>query len=225
MSRRKPTSAAGATQEPDLAEDELGTWTAEPLDAGFEIEEARLSGGDLSGTDASAGRIVRCRLDGVGMAGARLRSLQLRDVAAVELDLSNVDLTGARITRTRFEGCRMTGLLGAELEADDVLFRDCKLDLASFRASRLRNVTFADCVLDEAEFSGCTLEASRFEGSQLPRTNFEGARLARVDFRGSELKPLAGLLSLRGAIIDSAQLIDLAAPLAREVGLLVEEPE
>ena len=118
----------------------------------------------------------------------------------------------------------MTGLGGAELQAEDVLFRGCKLDLASFRFARIHRTTFEDCVLDEADFAGAALADTRFAHSEIRRVNFEKAELARVDLRGSELEdPRGDVMALRGAIIDSVQLVGLAAVLADRVGIAVED--
>jgi uncharacterized protein YjbI with pentapeptide repeats len=53
--------------------------------------------------------------------------------------------------------------------------------------------------------------------------DFSKAELAHVDLRGSELALAGSLLALRGATIDSLQLMELSRPLAAELGITVEE--
>jgi uncharacterized protein YjbI with pentapeptide repeats len=68
-----------------------------------------------------------------------------------------------------------------------------------------------------------TIEGLR-AGGALAGTDFAGAELTEVDLRGSDLARLGGdVASLRGAIVDSAQLIDLAPRLAAAAGLRVED--
>jgi hypothetical protein len=62
----------------------------------------------------------------------------------------------------------------------------------------------------------------RFSDCQLHSVDFEQARLASVDFRGSELAhPRGDLSALRGAIVDSVQLVDLSHALAAQLGIVV----
>lgn len=53
--------------------------------------------------------------------------------------------------------------------------------------------------------------------------DFSKAELAHVDLRGSELALGGSLLALRGATIDSLQLMEISRPLAAELGIAVEE--
>jgi hypothetical protein len=64
----------------------------------------------------------------------------------------------------------------------------------------------------------------RFQGCSLQGTDFSRAEMTEVDLRGSDLSQLGGeVAALRGAIVDTAQLIDLAHPLAAAAGLKVED--
>jgi uncharacterized protein YjbI with pentapeptide repeats len=120
-----------------------------------------------------------------------------------------------------FDRVRMTGVTLAEIDAQDVLIRGCRLDLASFRAAKLDAVAFEDCVLHEADFYGANLRQVRFTGSQLHRLELEHAQLSSVDLRTSELEDPRG--ELRGAIIDSVQLAGLAPQLAARLGIKVDD--
>jgi uncharacterized protein YjbI with pentapeptide repeats len=214
----------GVQRVPDLAAP-LHERVPALLVAGFTIADAAIGPpADLAGADAAGGRIARSTLHAVSMTASRLRSVTLTDVRVDGGDASNADWAGARLKRVVFETCRMTGFGGAEVEADDVHFRDCKLDLANFRFARMQRTTFQDCVLHEADFSGAALGSTRFDGCDLRRADFEGARLSRVDLRGSDLEELRGdVLALRGAIVDSVQLVGLAPLLAERAGILVED--
>jgi uncharacterized protein YjbI with pentapeptide repeats len=208
------------SHEPDVVDEALAAWVPSPLSTGFEIEDARLDEtADLTGAVAPAGRFARCRLAGVRLAGARLRSLRLIDVVISDADLSNADWTGAQLQRVVLERCRMTGFAGASLEGEHVVLRDCKLDLANLRGATLRDATFEDCVLDDADLGGAALREVRFPGSRLRRTLIDELQLTRVDLRGAQLEPEGDVAALRGAIVDSVQLVELGPLLARSLGI------
>ena len=105
-----------------------------------------------------------------------------------------------RCAAWRSTGARLGGLQLVEATAEDVVFRDCRLELATFRGAKLRNVLFERCILDEADFLAATLQAVRFEGCRLLRADFTSATLTRVDLRGSDLDPVGDVGGLRGAI-------------------------
>ena len=83
---------------------------------------------------------------------------------------------------------------------------------------------FDRCELMEVDFGEATLTNLRFPGSRLRRMRFAGAALKKVDLTGAtELDVAGGIESLRGAIIDSVQLIDLAPALAVTLGITVKD--
>jgi fluoroquinolone resistance protein len=223
MSRR---ASFGATEEPDVVDEELRAWEPEALEAGFEIEDARLGEAvDLSDLAASGGKIARSRLEGVRLAGSRLRSLRLVDVVVGDADVSNADWTGAQLTRVGFLRCRMTGFGGASIHAEHVTLRECKLDLANLRRATLRRVTFEDCVLDDADLGGASLRETRFSHSRLLRVLIDDVRLEAVDLRGSQLDLVGDVVGLRGAIVDSIQLVELGPRLAHGLGIDVRDDD
>jgi uncharacterized protein YjbI with pentapeptide repeats len=211
--------------QPDVADEELEPWTAEPLGSGFVIEDARVADADWGEVRAAGGRVLRSRLDGVRCGAARMRSLRLVDVIVRDADLSNADWGSAALHRVVFERCRMTGFNGSGLEAESVVLRECGLDLANLRGASLRAVAFDDCGLDDADLSGATLREVRFEHSRLRRVMIDGLRLQRVDFRGSQLDPDGDITALRGAIVDSLQIVELGPLLARGLGITVRDGE
>jgi uncharacterized protein YjbI with pentapeptide repeats len=207
--------------KPDVYEDEL-----EPFDgtlaSGFVIEDARVEGA-FEEVRAPGGRILRSRLAGVNLTGARLRSLTLTDVVASGLQASGTDLGGATLRRVQVDGARLSGLQLVTADVEDAVFRNCRLDLATLRGARLRDVLFDGCVLDDADFGEATLRTVRFEDCRLLRADFTGARMERVDLRGSDFEPSGDVGGLRGATIDPVQLTGLAPWLARAAGITVND--
>ncbi|MBS1680037.1 MAG: pentapeptide repeat-containing protein [Actinobacteria bacterium] len=215
----------GRDNPPDLAPAHLGAVELDPEPGeGFEIEDAEIVGADIAGTEARSGRINHAKMVGLRAAATVLRDLWLVDVAAEALDASNGDWRGALLRRAELRGSRLTGLALNEAELTDVLLHDCKLDYANLRGAALSRVTFSDCVLLDTDFGGAKLVSVRFEGCVLEGTDFSRAEMTDVDLRGSDLSQLGGdVAGLRGAIVDSAQLIDLAHHLAAATGLRVED--
>jgi Pentapeptide repeats (9 copies) len=229
MSPRASSRAIGATRSPDLeigeAESEqLPTIEIDRLETRFVLEDMCVRAGSLTEIDAGSGRLASVKLDGVDLSGSKLRAVELSNVLLQGIDAANGDWGGGEIRRTRFERARLTGLGLVESHTEEVCFSACKLEYANFRHSRIERTTFEDCVLTGADFHGASITASRFSRCRLEQVDFTGAELERVDIRGSELALVGSAQSLRGAIIDSLQLLELAPALAAELAIAVEDP-
>lgn len=222
-SSRRPPTEIGATQEPDVVSAELEWTELDGLASRFELERVRLAGAELRGSDAGSGRIEQAQLEDVDLDEAKLRGLELVDVIGERLGAANGDWGGATLRRVTLAGSRLTGLGLGEAHLEDVRLSDCKLDYANFRNGTVENVSFVGCVLRGADFQGARLRAVRFEGCRLLEADFSRAEMEAVDLRGSELGLAGSLAGLRGAIVDSTQLIELARPLAAELGIEVRD--
>lgn len=222
MAKAQAERIFGATNEPEIASDELVDIEDRcALQAKFVHEDVRVRGGSLAEVDAGSGRLTHAVLEEVDVRGSRLCGLRLVDVRGVSLDASNSDWRGAHLRRVSFSGCRLTGVTLSEVNLEEVRFSDCKLDYANFRSAELSEVTFEDCVLTEADFQGARAESSRFSGCLMQGTDFTKAELDGVDLRGSELGLTGGVEALRGAIVSTVQAIDLTAPLAEAAGITI----
>lgn len=204
MPERRDKPPIGATEPPDLVAEDPVEVDAEAL-----AEERELEGVAIAGTV----------LDGV-----QLRGLRLVDVRGERVSASSGDWRESGLQRVELREARLTGLDLGEAKLREARFVGCKLDYANFRFAAVEYVSFEDCVLVRADFQGAKLTSVRFEGCQLGEADFTKATLDRVDFRGSDVAGLGGsLLGLRGAIVDSLQLMDLSPQLAAELGIAVEQ--
>jgi uncharacterized protein YjbI with pentapeptide repeats len=84
-------------------------------------------------------------------------------------------------------------------------------------------VRFENCLLSDVEFGGATLLRVSFGGCTLTRADFAKVSCTDVDLRGAVLGITAGYESLRGATIDSFQLMALAPLIARSLGITVTD--
>jgi uncharacterized protein YjbI with pentapeptide repeats len=156
--------------------------------------------------------------DGGSLRRSRLSEVWLRDVRLVATDLAESDWLDAAFVSTVIAGAQA---YNSNLRR--VSFRGCKIDSVNFRSATLVDVVFDDCLLRDVDFAGATLERTRFPGSRLSGVDFTKATLKKADLRGADLDISAGYDSLRGAIIDTAQLIDLAPTFAQVLGITVKD--
>ncbi len=165
------------------------------------------------------------RLAGGAVDAERLHEDGLRDVALERVDLANLRGMRVLIERASFRGCRMTGIQLAESTIRDVLFEDCRIDLAAFRMTRFERVVLRDCVLREAD-----LVEAQLSSVVLERCDLAGADLSHATFRRSELRDCRcdGLIAaerLRGTAMRWADVVALAPELAAAVGIAVLDAE
>jgi uncharacterized protein YjbI with pentapeptide repeats len=224
-SRRDLHAPIGATQAPDCTFDQLRRVELDGLESGFELEDVSVRATSLVSADAGSGRFQGAHLQDVDLSESRLRAVRFIDVMAERVDAANGDWGGAEIRRSQFGGARLTGLNLAEARIEEASFKGCKLDYANFRHSTIERASFEDCVLRGADFQGATIKATRFSGCQLQEADFSKAGLSHVDLRGSDLAFAGSVLGLRGAIIDSLQLMELSRALAHELGMIVQDIE
>jgi uncharacterized protein YjbI with pentapeptide repeats len=182
-----------------------------------------VDGGTLEGIDAAHARFLECAFTQVTFDGGSLRRARLNDVWAHEARLVATDLAESEWLDATFIDSVLAGtqVYGAELRR--VVFQGCKLDSVNFREAALTEVRFENCVLRGADFAGAELDRVSFPGCRLGEVDLTGVTLKKVDLRGAELDITGGHESLRGAIMSTAQLIDLAPALAQSLGITVAD--
>lgn len=105
----------------------------------------------------------------------------------------------------------------------DVVFEECRLDLANFRFAKFKRVKFIDCELTEADFQGAEFTDTSFENSQIERVEFSNTRHMRTDLTSSTLTDVRGWASLKGATIDAVQLMAVSPELAATLGIKIAD--
>jgi uncharacterized protein YjbI with pentapeptide repeats len=204
-------------------------------DDGLELEgdydRVRFDALSFADAEASGSRFVESGFTGVAFDGGRMRRARLSDVWFGESRMVAFDLAETSLTDVWFSGCVFAGVQAFSLVSRRVTFRDCKLDSVNFRECKLTDVLFEDCVLRDVDFAGAKLTRVRFPGCTLSGADFTKVSCTDVDLRGARLGAggerdggiRAGYDSLRGARIDSLQLMTLAPLLARHLGISVED--
>jgi uncharacterized protein YjbI with pentapeptide repeats len=192
------------------------------------VDEARHDGLLLQDTrhtdvEADSVELKEFVLTEVDLSGAKLDGLDLEDGSLKACNLANLRSRGCTLDRVEIETSRLTGAMLVEPRLMDVLFRDCPIDLSSFRFGRLSRVRFERCRLSEADFQGVTARACSFidcdmTGVQLSQGTFTGSA-----FRGCSLSGARGLEALRGTQMAFEDVLDLAAAVASTLGIEIRD--
>lgn len=190
---------------------------------GVIISDESLGDGTVMDTVATGARLVECAITGVTFDGGTLRKSRLSDVWVGDTRFVAVDLAECSLVDTWLSGCVLAGVQAFSVLARRVSFRNCKLDSVNFRDATLTDVTFEDCVLRDPDFGGAKLTRVRFPGCTLTGASFTKATCSSVDLRGASLGITSGFEALRGATIDSLQLMALAPLLAHHLGIQVTD--
>ena len=190
---------------------------------GVLISDASLGHATVDGVAGSGSRFVESALTGLAFDSGTLRKCRMSDVWIGDTRLVAVNLAESSLIDTWLSGCVLAGVQAFSLLARRVSFRNCKLDSVNFRDASLTDVTFEDCVLRDADFAGAKLTRVRFPGCTLTGATFTKATCSAVDLRGASLGITAGFDALRGATIDSLQLMALAPLLAQHLGITVKD--
>lgn len=194
------------------------------LEPDGDYDGLEFSGLDLGGQSGRGARFIDCALrecvlDGTELVRARFVDSVLSGVRGVGADLGSASLRDVEVSDARLGGAQ---LHGAALER--VLVRGGKIDYLNLREAKLTDVVFEGCVLAEADFGGAQLERVEFRDCVLRRVDFTGVRMKDVDLRAvAELDIARGVERLAGAVISTAQLLDLAPAFAAQIGVRVED--
>jgi uncharacterized protein YjbI with pentapeptide repeats len=182
-----------------------------------------LQGSGWTGIQAEDVEVNRCRFTDAQIPGVVLPRARLEDVEMVRCDLANMQIIDGQVFTTHLEKSRLTGLAWIDCGMRDVVFTDCRANLARFRMSTLRDVTFRDCDLTEASFQAATLNGVLFENCRLAGTQFSQVKILNARFSDCDLSGVGGVESLRGATVSAADAQSLVWALASAFGIRIEE--
>jgi len=195
-----------------------------PLERAGVYETVHVDRRTFDDAEAPNTRFEECAFTSLSVTGCGLRRSKFHDVW-----LRGARVVGSNLAETQWWDAVVLSAAFAGVEAFSsqwrrVLFSGCKLDSVNFRDATFRDVVFEDCVLRDVDWSGSALRSVRFPGSALHRARFGKSELAGTDFRGAtELDMADGYTALKGAIIDSGQLVPIAPMLAAALGITVKD--
>jgi uncharacterized protein YjbI with pentapeptide repeats len=176
-------------------------------------------GCSLAGRKGSFITFDRVVLRRVILKGTVFQGLTLKDARLSGCDLANASWPSSFWDRVEMQSGRMTGFDGTKGYLQNVIFKDCKADLACFRFMQFKAVRFEDCNLRSADFQGSDLRGCAFRDCDLRQAQMSQTKLEGVDLRGSKLE---GLLvdrdNLNNVTVDPFQ----AAYLSGLMGLIIK---
>jgi uncharacterized protein YjbI with pentapeptide repeats len=191
----------------------------------------------LTGGVARTSRALRSpeapRLDGedserlvdVDLSGSRLAGWRLVDVAVDRGNLANLVAPEPSMRRVAVTGARLTGVQWTRGTITDAVFRDCRIDLATFAGTTFDRTIFDGCLLAQTDFRDALLRSVRFDHCDLTEADLTGVRIDRCELRGCTLDGLAGVERLRGAAMPWADLVGNAGLFATALGIRVLEDD
>jgi uncharacterized protein YjbI with pentapeptide repeats len=174
---------------------------------------------------ANGGSVTDARFSDIDVGGDLLRRASLRDVVIEDGDGANADASEATFTRVEIRRVRLTGVALGGTRLQDVVFVDCRLDLASLRTARLERVRFDDWRMEEVDLYGATMSSTVFSGCELTRASLAGASFSRSEMRGCTLDGVSNAERLRGVAMPWADVLRSAAVLADGLGIRVVDEE
>jgi uncharacterized protein YjbI with pentapeptide repeats len=134
---------------------------------------------------------------------------------------ANVVAAELALTRVVVSGARLTGAAWTRGRVVDTVFRDCRIDLATFAGTTFERVVFEDCRLTQTDFREALLRSVRFDRCDMTGADLLGVRIDRCELRGCTLDGLVGVERLRGAAMPWADVVGNAALLAGALGIRV----
>ncbi|MGH3003117.1 MAG: pentapeptide repeat-containing protein [Gaiellaceae bacterium] len=143
----------------------------------------------------------------------------LVDAVVADRDWSNERALRLSLQRVELRRCRLTGADFAEATMRDVVFADCRLDLAALRFARLERVVFRDCRMGECDLQGAALKDVLFERCELREATLSAAKIERLELRGCDLAGLRGADLLRSARMPWSDVLENAPLFATALGI------
>jgi uncharacterized protein YjbI with pentapeptide repeats len=165
--------------------------------------------------------LTETRLINVDLGGARVRGLRLTDVSIEGGNLANLVAPELSLSRIAVSDARLTGAQWTRGRIADTLFRDCRVDLATFAGTTFERATFEGCRLAQADFREALLRSVRFDRCDLTEADLTGVRIDRCELRGCTLERLTGIERLRGAAMPWVDVVGHAGLLAAALGIRV----
>jgi len=173
------------------------------------VYDAQLSGNKLPPLESPRDQrvsLMGCLLSGVSLAETRARRLLLNDVRIENSDLANIDCSGSTFERVEILASRLTGAICNEVQWKSVLFRECKLDLATARMAVLQDCVFEDCSLSQADLYAADLTGVIFRRCDFSRADISQAKLTGADMRDCRIDGMRGTPGrVEGMIISPEQ--------------------
>ena len=179
---------------------------------------SRRTPGSIRTPDAPRADEVERKVD-ADLSGQTIRGLSFHDVVIERGNLANLVAPELTLRRVTVTGARMTGVQWTRGTIADVVFRDCRIDLATFAGTTFERVAFEGCLLQQAEFREALLRSVRFDHCDLTEADLTGLRIDGCELRSCTLDGLTGADRLRGAAMPWGDIVGHAGLFASALGI------
>ncbi|MDH6126584.1 pentapeptide repeat-containing protein [Kitasatospora sp. GP82] len=201
----------------------LGPHTG-PLGKDTRYDTAHFDGGSYEDQAANGASFLECAFTGVELSGVKLRQARFNEIWVQNSRWVAVSAPESEWQDAELLGTVLAGVSAYGAALRRVVFRRCKLESVNLRGAVLRDVVFEDCLLRDVDFGEARLTDCSFPGSSLEEVRLGTAGLRQVDLRGAVRLGLPdGPQGLRGALISTTQLFELAPQFAQALGITVQD--
>lgn len=157
------------------------------------------------------------------MHATELRGASFLDTRIARLNAPVLSAARSRWRDVELDASRVGSAELFESQLTSVHISNSKLGFVNLRGAKLDDVLFTNCTIDELDLGGASVSRVAFVDSQLRNLDVTRATLNSVDLRTLELRSITGLEGLRGATINSYQVAELAAVMAQNLGIRIED--
>ncbi len=201
------------------------TARTERLRSGERYDGVHLTGAAHAGTYCPDVRLLECAVRGMRWDSATLSGSEFIDVLLDEVAASTLTVTSSTWRDVLWRGCRLGAVQAYGSSWHGVGIEGGRWDYLNLRGSQLERVRVDGCHLGELDLGEAAVRELTVTDSRIDRLVLTHARLTAVDLRGAELAEIVGVAELSGATISEQHLHDLARPMARILGIVVDGDE
>ncbi|MGC0316215.1 pentapeptide repeat-containing protein [Kitasatospora acidiphila] len=195
-----------------------------PLSPDERYDTAHFADLELDRARAGGAGFLECAFSTVTVTQGVLRRARFAECWLEQTRWLSTDLAQSEWQDVTITGSVLAGVTIGGAQLRRLTLRQCKLESVNLRGALLQDVVFEDCRMRDVDFSEARLTGVSFPGSSLEGIRFRQAELVKTDLRGAtRLELTDGHRGLRGAVISSAQLIELAPQFAQAFGVEVRD--
>jgi len=192
------------------------------------VSDAVLDGVEVAGLDLSGIRAARMRLLETAVVDCSADELDTAGLSAVDTFVGDMHLQTWKTQDStwrdgHFAGMRVGAWLADGTEFIDVVLRDSKVDLLSLRGARITRLTIANCTIETLDVTEAQIADLTITGGAIGELVTANARMSNVEVSATELHLVSDPSYLRGLVISTTQLVDLAPVFAAHMGIAVKE--
>ena len=150
----------------------------------------------------------------------KLKSSHFTDVRFENCDLSNISFAECALYRVEFISCKLVGTNLAEATLNHLYMKDCNARYLNLSMSKINQARFSTCDLRNSDINDCKLTSIAFKNCELVESEFSHTPLRGIDLSDSHIEGIhANLPDIRGAIVNTAQAMDLTSLL----GIIIKD--